>query len=218
MTRLAILDIDGTLVDSNYQHAIAWSRAFRELDMMLPIWRIHRHIGMGGDKLVEALTDEAFEREHGDAPSESEHGLYAELIEEVALIDGATDLIARLREDGIRVVLASSAPGDEVEHYLGLLGGPDAVDAWTAADDVDETKPEPELVETALGDADPAQAVMVGDTVWDARAAARAEVGFVGVLTGGFSSNELVEAGAAVVHPSVAELVSSREPRVFGPA
>src|SRR5919205_1108423 len=118
MPTAAILDIDGTLVDTNYQHALAWYRAFRQSGIILPIWRIHRHIGMGGDQLVEALTDEKTEEEKGDEIRAAEKPLYMASIEEVEPMEGARKLIERLKESGSAVVLASSAKGDEVEHYL----------------------------------------------------------------------------------------------------
>src|SRR5919201_2216813 len=121
MAGTAILDIDGTLVDTNYHHAIAWYRAFRQSGIVLPVWRIHRHIGMGGDQLVGALTGESTEDEKGDEIRAAEKALYMAMIEEVEPMDGARTLIERLREDGKRVVLASSAKQDEVEHYLDLL-------------------------------------------------------------------------------------------------
>ena len=119
----AILDVDGTLVDSNYQHAIAWFRAFREHDLAPPIWRIHRHIGMGGDQLVGAVAGEDVEAAHGDSIRDGEKRLYAELVGEVCAFEGASELIAELGDRGTEVVLASSAKEDEVEHYIELLSG-----------------------------------------------------------------------------------------------
>ena len=127
----AILDIDGTLVDTNYQHAVAWYRAFRSYDVIVPVWRIHRHVGMGGDQLVAALTDDATEERLGDDIRAAEKKLYAELIDEVAPMEGAAQLITDLKERGHTVVLASSAKEDEVDHYLDLLGVRDGVDGWT---------------------------------------------------------------------------------------
>src|SRR5436305_14052750 len=115
---VAVLDIDGTLVDTNYHHAIAWYRAFRDHRIVLPLWRIHRHIGMGGDQLVEALTDEQTDRELGDAIREREKQHYFELIGEVAPMDGSRKLIEALKQRGHTIVLASSAKAEEVEHYL----------------------------------------------------------------------------------------------------
>jgi beta-phosphoglucomutase-like phosphatase (HAD superfamily) len=142
----AILDIDGTLVDTNYQHAIAWYRAFRAHGVVLPLWRIHRHIGMGGDQLVAALAGEEFDAEHGDAVRDTEKDLYMTLIGEVEPLDGARDLLERLRERGHSLVLASSAKPDEVDHYLDLLDARDLADGWTTSGDVERTKPEPDLV------------------------------------------------------------------------
>ena len=205
---VAILDIDGTLVDTNYQHAIAWYRAFKQHDIVLPIWRIHRHIGMGGDQVVGALTDERTEEEQGDDIRAAEKALYFQLIDEVRPMEGSRELIEQLKARGHTVVLASSAKEDEVEHYLDLLDARELADGWTTSADVESTKPAPDLVSAALeraeGSAD--DAVMVGDTPWDVEAAARAGVPTVAVLTGGFSVAELEDAGAKAVFESVAEL------------
>lgn len=205
---VAVLDIDGTLVDTNYHHAIAWFRAFRQNGIVLPLWRIHRHIGMGGDQLVEALTDERTEREHGDDIRAAEKILYLELIGEVQPMEGACELIDELKRRGHSVVLASSAKDDEVEHYLDLLGARELADAWTTSADVKETKPQPDLVNAALerSGGSREEAVMVGDTPWDVHAAKNAGVRTLTVRTGGFGADELREAGAAAVFESVAEL------------
>ena len=205
---IAILDIDGTLVDTNYQHAIAWYRAFRQHEHRVPIWRIHRHIGMGGDKLVAALLgDEAEERE-GDDIRSAEKPLYKAMIEEVECLAGARELIEDLKRAGHTVVLASSAKQDEVDHYLDLLDARDLADDWTSSADVEETKPAPDLVESALekSGADPGDAVMIGDTPWDVEAAERAGLPTLAVLTGGFSEDELREAGALDVFDSIESL------------
>ncbi len=205
---IAILDIDGTLVDTNYQHAIAWYRAFRRHGIVLPVWRIHRHIGMGGDQVITALTDERTERDLGDQVRGAEKELYLELIDEVEPMEGARELILDLGARGHVVVLASSAKEDEVEHYLDLLEARELADAWTTSDDVEATKPAPDLVRSALdkvgGSA--GDALMVGDTPWDVRAAAAAGVETLAVLTGGFAIDELRETGARDVFESVADL------------
>jgi HAD superfamily hydrolase (TIGR01549 family) len=206
MPPTAILDIDGTLVDTNYHHALAWYRAFRQHGELLPIWRIHRHIGMGGDQLVESLCGKRVEDEKGDDIRTAEKALYMALIEEVEPFAGARELIRELREAGHPVVLASSAKPDEVEHYLELLDARDLVDAWTDSGDVEVTKPEPDLVHAAMEKAGQGEAVMVGDSTWDCEAAKRAGVPTIAVLTGGFSEAELREAGAAVVFTSIDEL------------
>jgi HAD superfamily hydrolase (TIGR01509 family) len=205
---VAILDIDGTLVDTNYHHAIAWYRAFKQHGIVLPIWRIHRHIGMGGDQLVAALTDEETENGKGDDIRTSEKALYFELIDEVRPMAGSRELIEQLKTRGHTVVLASSAKEDEVDHYLDLLDARELADAWTTSADVESTKPAPDLVSSALervdGSAD--DAVMVGDTTWDVEAAGRAGVPTLTVRTGGFGADELHDAGAKAVFESVTEL------------
>ncbi len=203
MAITAILDVDGTLVDTNYHHAVAWYRAFRDQDITLPLWRIHRHIGMGGDQLVGALAGDDVERTTGEDIRASEAGHYRELIDEVGVLPGARQLMQRLKDEGNTVVLASSAKEDEVEHYLKLLDAHDLADAWTTSADVDSTKPEPDLVHVALqSGGGPSEAVMVGDSVFDCEAAKRLDVPTLAVLTGGFSEQELSDAGAAEVFDS----------------
>ena len=205
---IAILDIDGTLVDTNYQHTIAWLRALRQNGARVAAWRIHRHIGMGGDKIVAALCGAEFEAEHGDDVRKAEKGLYMEMIDEVEPFEGARGLIEDLKAAGDTVVLASSAKPEEVEHYLDLLDGRELMDAWTHSGDVKETKPAPDLVRAALEKVggSPGDAVMVGDTPWDVKAADAVGVPTVAVLTGGFSAAELHEAGAVAVFEGIEEL------------
>jgi HAD superfamily hydrolase (TIGR01509 family) len=202
----AILDIDGTLVDTNYQHAIAWYQAFREHDVHLPVWRIHRHIGMGGDQLVAALAGDEVERELGEDIRSAEKALYLAAIQMTEPLEGARDLILDLKRQGRKVVLASSAKPQEVDHYLDVLDARDVADAWTTAGDVKHTKPAPDLVNAALDKLGTREAVMVGDTPWDVKAAQGAGIETITVLTGGFSEQELREAGAAEVFESIVEL------------
>ena len=194
---IAILDIDGTLVDTNYHHAIAWFRAFRQEGIVLPLWRIHRHIGMGGDQLVRALTDADTEQDNGEQIRTAEKVLYMQLIDEVEPMAGSRELIEELKRRSHSVVLASSAKADEVDHYLDLLDARELADAWTTSADVEKTKPEPDLVRSALErvGGDPEDAVMVGDTPWDVDAAHSARVRTIAVRTGGFGAEELREAG-----------------------
>jgi HAD superfamily hydrolase (TIGR01549 family) len=194
-------------VDTNYHHAIAWYRAFRSRGIVLPVWRIHRQIGMGGDQLVPALAGDEVEAAEGDEIRAAEKELYGALIGEVEPMDGARELIVELRNRGHTVVLASSAKEEEVDHYIDLLGARELADGWTTSADVEATKPEPDLVVAALEKADADDAVMVGDTTWDAKAAARAGVQTIGVLSGGFSEHELRDAGAVAVFDSVATLL-----------
>jgi HAD superfamily hydrolase (TIGR01509 family) len=211
MPPAAILDVDGTLVDTNYHHAIAWYRAFRQHHVILPVWRIHRHIGMGGDHLVEALCGKEVEEEKGDDIRTAEKALYMVLVDEVEPLQGARDLMTTLKERGHDVVLASSAKPDEVEHYLDLLDARELAEDWTTSGDVEATKPEPDLVKAAMDKVKASEAVMVGDSTWDCEAAGRAGIRTVAVLTGGFSEAELREAGAVAVYHSIVELTDSME-------
>ncbi len=206
MPPTAILDVDGTLVDTNYHHAIAWFRALRDHGELVPVWRVHRHIGMGGDQLVAAVCGDAVEEEKGDEVRAAEGDHFAQLIDEAEPLHGARDLILDLKRRDHAVILASSAKPDEVDHYLDLLEARDLVDGWTTAGDVEATKPEPDLVLAAIEKAGGGEAVMVGDSTFDCESAARAGVPVLAVLTGGFSEQELKDAGAEAVFHSIDDL------------
>jgi HAD superfamily hydrolase (TIGR01509 family) len=174
--------------------------------VLLPVWRIHRHIGMGGDQLVEALAGEEVEADRGDDIRAAEGALYLASIESTEPFEGARKLIEELKSAGHEVVLASSAKAQEVDHYLDLLDARDLVDSWTTSADVQETKPAPDLVQTALEKLGGDRAVMIGDTPWDVEAARKAGVDTIAVLTGGFSEQELRDAGAVAVFESIEAL------------
>jgi phosphoglycolate phosphatase-like HAD superfamily hydrolase len=203
----AIVDIDGTLVDSNYQHAIAWYRAFRDHGLTVEIRRLHRLIGMGGDQLVTAAAGEDVERSHGERLRAAEKERYAELIDEVAPLDGAHELLVALSRRMRAVVLASSAPPGDADRYLDLVGARGVVTGWTTSEDVEATKPEPDLVQVAIEMAGGGPAVMIGDSIWDCEASARAQIPSVAVLTGGTGAGELVSAGAVAVYDSLPGLI-----------
>jgi phosphoglycolate phosphatase-like HAD superfamily hydrolase len=205
MAPAVILDIDGTLVDSNYHHALAWYRAFRQHGVVVPIWTVHRHIGMGGDQLVAAVASEEVEDELGDEIREAHGILYMAIIDEIEPFDDARGLIMDLNE-ACSVVLASSAKEEEVDHYLELLDARELVAGWTTSADVEATKPEPDLICAALEKADTDNAVLIGDSVWDARAASRAGIPMIGLLSGGFCEHELREAGAGATFESLPQL------------
>ena len=215
MARAVLLDVDGTLIDANYQHALAWYRAFRANGLVMPIWKIHRHVGMGGDQLVPALIGEEADAEKGADIRETRKEIYEELIEEVAPVDGAHELIADLKERGRTAVLASSAPEKEIDHYLDLLEARDLADGWTTDDDVEATKPEPDLVRAALVMAGTDEAVLVGDTPWDIESARKSGIETITVITGGYSEQELRDAGAVGVYESVQELRAHLEEPPF---
>jgi HAD superfamily hydrolase (TIGR01549 family) len=196
----AILDVDGTLVDTNYHHALAWHRALHAHGHAVQMWKVHRHIGMGGDQILDALIGERAAAEQGEEISAAEAEAYGELIGEVEPLEGARELIERLKGDGAGVILASSAKQEEVDHYLDLLDARELVDGWTTSADVEKTKPEPDLVHAALEKAGRGErSAMVGDSVWDVKAAKAAGVPTLAVLTGGFSEAELRDAGAVQV-------------------
>jgi len=206
-----ILDVDGTLVDTNYHHALAWHRALRAHGHSTQMWEVHRHIGMGGDQIISALVGEEVEEKEGEEIRAAEGDAYGELIDEVEPMEGARGLIEDLHEDGSRVILASSAKQDEVDLYLDLLEARELIDGWTTSADVERTKPHPDLVHAALEKAEGDRpAVMVGDSTWDVKAAEAAGIPTLAVLTGGFSEDELREAGAAEVLRSIAALRDNR--------
>jgi HAD superfamily hydrolase (TIGR01509 family) len=206
MPPVAILDVDGTLVETNYHHAIAWYRAFTQNGVELPVWRIHRAIGMGGDQLVAALAGDDVEKEKGDDIRVAEKVLYMAMIHEVRLLPGARRLLETLKERGHKVVLASSAKQEEIEHYVDLLDARELADAWTSSADVEKTKPHPDIVQSALEKAGGGDAVMIGDSVWDVEAAKKVGIPTIALRTGGFGQDELREAGAVCVFESYDEL------------
>ena len=206
MPLAAIFDIDGTLVDTNYQHALAWYRAFRQHGVVMPIWQIHRAIGIGSDRIVEMLAGEQIEQDLGETLRAAEGPLYQEMIDEVEPMKGAHELLRDLKQAGHAVILASSAEEKDAERYIKLLDAAEFVDGYTTSADVKKSKPEPDIVHAAVEKAGGGPAVMIGDSTWDCKAATRAELPSIGVLTGGFSEQELTEAGATIVFSSVEQL------------
>jgi HAD superfamily hydrolase (TIGR01509 family) len=207
--RIAVLDVDGTLVDSNYQHAMAWYRALRGLGETYPIWRIHRLIGMGGDNLVTALAGEEVEKRIGDEAREQQGKEVDALLDEIAPLPGARDLLVAIKERGHRLVLASSGQQRHVDFALDLLDARDLADAWTSSADADATKPAPDLLQVALkklGAAEDAPSVMVGDSPFDIEAAKRAGMPAIAVRSGGFGDDELRDAGAIGIYDTPGEL------------
>ncbi|MER7547917.1 HAD family hydrolase [Spirillospora sp. NPDC127506] len=202
MTDAVLFDVDGTLVDTNYLHAATWWQAFLQYGRTVPMGRIHRAIGMGSDKLLDHLLPDGRDRGDDDAIRSAHTALYAQYWSRLTPFDGAADLLRACAARGRRVVLASSAAVPELNALRAALDADDAVDEATSASEVGESKPSPDPVHLALERAGvPAgRAVFVGDTRWDVEAAERAGMPCVCVLTGGWSRDELLKAGAAAVY------------------
>jgi HAD superfamily hydrolase (TIGR01509 family) len=212
MSRIAVLDIDGTLVDSNYQHALAWYRALRSLGETFPVWRLHRLIGMGGDHLVTEIGGEELEQRIGDEARKRQGELAGELIPEMAPLPGARDLLVAIKQRGHRLVLASSGRAEHVDAFLDLLDARELAEAWTTSADVDSSKPAPDLLHVALekiGEPADAPSVMVGDSVWDVIAAKNAGMPAIVVRSGGFGDDELREAGAIALYDTPGDLAAA---------
>ena len=207
MAEATLLDLDGTLIDSNSPHALAWYRAFRRFDIVLPVWRLHRHIGMGGDQYVAAVAGDDVERSSGDDLRDAHSEEFQKMRDECAPLDGASDLLRELKRLGLIVVLASSSSEDDLEFFVEQLDARDCIDAWTSKDDIERTKPHPDSIESALEKAGTRDAVMVGDSRWDIEAAAKAGLETICVMTGGWSEQELRDHGAAAVFDSMAQVL-----------
>jgi HAD superfamily hydrolase (TIGR01549 family) len=201
-----VLDVDGTLVDSNYHHTLAWWHAFREHGHQVPAWRIHRAIGMGGDRLVSAVADDDVEREAGDGIRDAWEKHYDAVLDQVPPLPGAQELLGTLRDRGFQVALASSGIPRHTRHAVDVLEADDAAETTTTGDDAEASKPDPELLEIALDRVDADRAVLVGDSVWDVQSGREAGIPVIGLLTGGFGRAELEDAGADVVCEDLEEL------------
>lgn len=194
-----LFDIDGTLVDSTYHHAIAWQRAFDRHDLTIPLWRIHRTIGMGGDKLVAEVAGGDVEDRLGDTLRDEWREEYVQVKGEVAPLPGAAELVHRLAKAGYLVALASSGDPEFADETLDDLAIRDDVSVLKTSEDVDGSKPEPDLIEVTLEAVGTRRGVLVGDTPYDVESAARAGLKCLGLRSGGYGEAELVEAGAALV-------------------
>ena len=199
----AIFDVDGTLLDNNYFHTIAWWRAFRGAGIEIPMAKIHRGIGMGGSEMMAALLGE-------QRPGLSEaHGReFAHFRDEMVAFEAVPDLLREVKGMGLRVVLGTSATLENLPAMLKAIGAKDAIAEVVSSDDVQQAKPHPDIFTTAIvkADLDPQRTLIVGDTKWDVEAARRAGLGCVTLLTGGWSSAELESAGSVAVYESPADL------------
>jgi HAD superfamily hydrolase (TIGR01509 family) len=203
-----LFDVDGTLVDTNYLHTLAWSRSFTDVGEWAPMNAIHRLIGMGSDQLVPQLIG------HDSAEATARRPIrYGELIGEARPFPGAAQLVHEIHGRGVAVVLATSAPQQELDTLVEVLGVREVLDAVTTADDVGKSKPDPEVFIKAIaaGDVDASRCLAVGDSVWDVEAAAAAGLPCIGIESGGFSRHELAETGAIAVYKDTAQLLAQLE-------
>ena len=209
--RAALFDVDGTLVDTNYLHAVTWWEAFAQAGHVVPMAEIHRAIGMGSGLMLDKLLPQ--DRDTGDdADIRAAHSaLYATYRSRLRPLPGAADLLRACKRQGLAVVLASSADEPEFNMLRAVLDAEDAIDAATFSGDVEASKPAPDLVQVALDKVGvPAgEAVFTGDTVWDVQACQKAGVPCIGLLSGGISRDELTSAGAAEIYPGPGDLLAS---------
>ena len=202
-----LLDIDGTLVDSNYLHTEAWAHAFSDLGFTIDGWRIHRSIGMDSGKLLGALLGDDADK-FGDEAKELHTRYYVDMRPRLRLFLQVRELLKELAGYGLTVVLATSAPEDELSMLREVLDVEEFIAHVTSGADVETAKPDPDIVNVALRRAGTAasETIMVGDSTWDVIAAGRAGIDCIGVLTGGVSAAELRDAGAIAVFDDVAQL------------
>jgi HAD superfamily hydrolase (TIGR01509 family) len=204
-----VLDVDGTLVDTVYQHALAWVAAFDSVDVVVPVYRIHRAIGMGSDLLVSEVAGDEVEARHGDEIRSCHDSLFDEAISRIHPLPGAADLLVELRRRGLKVVLATSGLPEQTVRLLALVDAAEMAEGSPTSDDVENSKPAPDLIEAAVEKAGGTRAAVIGDAVWDVAAAKRAGHYSIGLNTGGFSDGELREAGADEVYPTPRELLEA---------
>ena len=205
----AVLDLDGTLVDTVFDHVVAWRTAFLEVGVDIPGWRIHRAIGIGGDRLVTEVSGRAVERAVGDKVRELHATHFDHALPHVTPTEGAAEMVETMRRRGLKVVIASSGEREVTERLLSLVGVTESVHGWVAGDQVEDSKPAPDLLEVALEKSAGSQAMVVGDTVWDVESARRSSLPCVGLLTGGVAEPALLDAGAVAVYESPARITEN---------
>jgi HAD superfamily hydrolase (TIGR01549 family) len=208
-----IFDVDGTLLDTNYLHVTAWWEAFRERGHDIRCADVHRALGMGSSDLVQEVLGQL------DYSVIEAHSRYAgPYLGRIRPLPGAADLLAATARLGLRVVLATSAKAEEIDLMLDALGARDSIGTVVSSGDVEQTKPQPDIVHRALSESgtDPDRAVMVGDAVWDMIAASRAGIGSIGLLCGGIAEAQLREAGAMEVYADPAALLDEISASVIG--
>ena len=212
MTKAIIFDVDGTLVDSVALHAEAWRRAFADFGYEVSFDEARAQIGKGGDELMPVFLSPEDVAAKGDAiKAHRSDILKNDYLGKIQAFPEVRALFQRLADDGFRLVLASSAKADEVELYKRKADIADLVEVATSSDDAERSKPHGDIFQAALdrlGDVDPAQAIVVGDTPYDAEAAGKVGLRTIGVLSGGFPEAQLREAGCLAIYRDPADLLA----------
>ena len=212
MIEAVIFDVDGTLVDSVDLHAQAWQDAFRDFGHEIGFERIRGQIGKGGDQLMPVFLNPEEMEAKSEALSKHRASIMQErYLPKIRPFPGVPDLFRRLREDGVRIALASSAKADELQNYKKIAGIEGLVDVETSSDDAERSKPFPDIFQAALSRLEgmaPAAAIVIGDTPYDAEAAGRAGLRAIGVLCGGFPEEDLRRAGCIAIFKGPADLLA----------
>jgi phosphoglycolate phosphatase-like HAD superfamily hydrolase len=217
--RAALFDVDGTLVDTNDLHAAAWREAFLKFGLDRPLAEIRWQVGKGGDNLIPALFPDLSADRREEIEDYRGDLFKRDYLPRATPFDGVRSLFERLAGDGVRIVLASSSHSEEVDFHLALIGCEDLVSATTSKDDVERSKPCPDIFEAALVKAAPfgaEETAVIGDTPWDAKAAARLGLRTIGFRSGGFPDSALAEAGACELYDGPEDLLRRYEASVFG--
>lgn len=222
MIGAVLFDVDGTLIDSNKLHAVAWRETFLEFGIDLPLERIWAQIGKGGDNLIPALLPQELVEQRQDEIEAYRVELFKrDYMPRVVPFPHVRDLFERLVAEGKKIVLASSAKGEEVAYHLNVIGAEDLVTATTSADDAEHSKPSPEIFAAALSKVKPlgpSEAVVVGDSPYDVQAAKKLGIKVIGVRSGGFPDDVLREAGADELYDDVADLLRNYESSILAAA
>ena len=221
MVRAVIFDVDGTLVDTNDLHTASWVEAFRRFGHELPYETVRRQMGKGGDQLIPAvLPRDVVERQGEEIKAYRGELFLREYLPRARAFPEVPALFRRVRAAGQRIVLASSSKTDEVERYKEIAGIADLIDEATTADDAERSKPSPDIFLAALeriAPIPPGDAMVVGDSPFDAEAAAKAGLRTVGLLCGGFPEDELRKAGFVVLYRDPADLLANYERSPLAP-
>jgi beta-phosphoglucomutase-like phosphatase (HAD superfamily) len=211
MIGAVLFDVDGTLIDSNDLHATAWREAFLKFGFDIPADEIRRQIGKGGDNLIPTmLPEDVVERQQDEIDSYRGELFKTDYLPRVVPFPCVRELFERIVADGKKIVLASSAKGAEVDYHLNVIGAPDLVTATTSADDVEHSKPCPDIFAAAMEKVKPFapnEVIVVGDSPFDVIAAKKLGIGVIGVRSGGFPDEVLLEAGADELYDGPEDLL-----------